>query len=110
MVSVSFVDENYALCEKVYQGLVGRIVTEYNYKQAKKDEKYIKFVGDFGTIDIFKNDDFVQLIFMDTENHVLMSAEESFFLDRKMCKRLQKKYRNPLFYDKNPRFDLDRNN
>jgi hypothetical protein len=110
MVSVSFADESYALCEKGYQRLVGRIVTEYNYKQAKKGEKYIKFVGDFGTIDIFKNDGFVQIVFMDTENHVLMSAEQSSFLNWKRCKKLQKKYENPLFYDKNPRFELDRNN
>lgn len=109
-VSVSFTDESYALCEKSYQRLVGRIVTEYNYKQAGKGEKYIKFIGDFGTVDIFKDDGGVQIIFMDTENHVLMSAEQSSFLNRKMCKKIQKKYKNFLFYDKNPRFDLDRNN
>lgn len=111
--SVSLLSEIDEEKEEFLQRAVGRIVAEYEFNK-KEIEKtpyrnVIKFTLNNGYVHVAKvsigKDIKYSVNLADKENVELSFAEhESDLYNKEVCKELQDKYNNPLFYDKNPRF------
>ena len=111
--SVSLLSEIDEEKEEFLQRAVGRIVAEYEFNK-KEIEKtpyrnVIKFTLNNGYVHVAKvsigKDINYSVHLADKENVELSFAEhESDLYNKEVCKELQDKYNNPLFYDKNPRF------
>lgn len=98
--------ETYAEKENDFYKLIGRVAIETDLPIIRRNKELgiVTFGNDYGEVTV-SNDPFdVNIIFQDKENWLLDLAEGHTTYDKSECKRLQKKYNNPLFYDKNPRF------
>lgn len=89
-----------------YHEFVGKIISNSSFTIKDKGTQFMKFENKSGEIHVFYDNTGISIFYTDHENDSLCRAE-SFYLDKRTCKRLQKKYNNPLFYDNNPCFSKD---
>ena len=90
--------------------MIGKTISDISFTIKDKGTQFIKLKNELGTVFIAYDDTFVQIIFTDLEKDLLRQAATFTLLDKRVCRRLQKKYNNPYFYDKNPRFSLKSGN
>lgn len=106
-VSVFSQYSDIALCKEKYNELIGKTISDNSFTIKDKGTQFIKLENELGTVSIAYDDTVVHISYTDHENDLLRQAATfTFFLDKRACRRLQKKYNNPYFYDKNPRFSF----
>lgn len=113
-ISVSLVSESEEQQEEFLQRALGRVISTYDFNKKEIEDtlyrKNIKLLLDRGSVNVGKQSVGTRfhysLSFVDQENILLSFAEHenSKRYNKEVCKKLQDKYNNPLFYDKNPRF------
>lgn len=105
-VSVYSQYSDIALRKEKYNELIGKTISDNSFTIKDKGTQFIKFENEFGTVFIHYDDTCVSINYTDHENDLLRQAETFPFFGNKRARRLQKKYNNPYFYDKNPLFSF----
>lgn len=96
-----------ALCKEKYNELIGKTISDNSFTIKDKGTQFIKLENELGTVFIAYDGTSVHISYTDHENDLLRQAVTfTFSLNKRACRRLQKKYNNPYFYDKNPRFSF----
>lgn len=92
------------VCKDKYCEFVGKMINNSSFTIKDKGTQFMKFENKSGEVHIYYDDTAISIFYRDCENDLLRQVECFINLDKRICKRLQKRYNNPLFYDNNPRF------